>query len=214
MKNILLLTLALFLGQANAVNPSEVLITVYSIGISTNADCSDPKIVLGDGVTPVEYNFLNTPSLGSNSIAGGTYNCVVLKMSDVIKFKPATSTGSCTAGTQYTIDVCRAGSGNYTPLTVSGSTGSYGTNAACTGTSTVPVDDKVTLFLSTHSTNNGAGAGNTFVQPLTAGTDGYTLNGAFVVSSGQSGTFIVNFNNKIAGGNPTCDLDAPVFGFR
>ena len=167
--------IALFASPALAVDPTEVLISVYSIGLSTNADCSSPTIVLNNGSTPVEYNFTSTPQLGSAAVANGTYNCMIIKMSDIIKFRPATTSGTCTAGTQYTIDVCRAGSGTYTPLTISGTTGTYGTaGTACTGSTGTPANDQVTLFLSTQSTNTtGGGGGSCFDRPATAGTNGF-----------------------------------------
>lgn len=202
-------------GRAFAVvSPSEVLISVYAVAVSASADCSNPIVVLDNGATAVEYNFTSTPKLGAASVAAGTYPCVIMKMSDVIKFRPATTEGTCTAGTQYTIDVCRSGAGTYTPMTISGASASYGTAAtACTGSSGTPVDTQVPLFLSTQSTNSGGG-GSAFDRPATAGSNGFTLSGAFVVTGTGSGTFVVNFNNKVDGSGGSCDLSPPTFGFR
>lgn len=209
--------ISLLLGvSAHAVvSPSEVLISVYAISVSTSADCSNPTVVLNNGSTPVEYNFTSGPKLGAAAVTAGTYPCIIMKMSDVIKFRPATTEGTCTAGTQYTIDVCRAGSGTYTPMTISGSSATYGTAAtACTGSDGTPVDTQVPLFLSTQSTNSGGGGGSAFDRPAVAGTNGFTLNGAFVVTGTGSGTFVVNFNNKVDGSGGSCGLNPPVFGFR
>ncbi len=216
MKNniYLALALSLFGTSAYAVNPSEVLISVYAIAVSESASCSNPIVVLDNGDTPVQYNFSTTPDFGRVSVAAGTYPCMILKMSDVIKFRPDATTGSCTGGTQYTIDVCRAGGGTYTPMTVAGGVGTYAASTACTGSSGTPVDTKVAMFLSTQSTNNGGGSGSAFDRPATAGTNGFTLSGAFTASGTTTGTFIVNFNNKIDGSGASCDLQPPLFGFR
>ncbi len=101
-------------------------------------------------------------------------------------------------------------------MTISGSSATYGTaGTACTGTDGSPVDTQVPLFLSTQSTNSGGGGGSAFDQPTTANSpNGFTLNGEFVVTGTGSGTFVVNFNNKVDGGNASCDLNPPIFGFR
>lgn len=215
---ITLFGLILFLSSQvhAAVSPSEVFIDVYAIAISQNADCSNPLVVIDNGATPVRYNFTSNPFLGepTTPIPPGTYNCMIMKMSDVIRFRPAATEGSCTAGTQYTIDVCRTTQGTYTPMTISGTSATFGSAGTdCTGSSGSPTDTQVPLFLSTHSTNSG-GAGSAFDRPATAGSNGFTLNGAFVVTGSKTGTFVVNFNDQVTGSGGSCDLNPPVFGFR
>ena len=215
MKKSFYIFVSLLMAQsAWAVNASQVLISIYSVAVSTSADCSNPTVVIDNGATARQVDFIANSNLGSSSVANGTYPCVILKMSDVITFTPASTSGSCTGGTQYTIDVCRANGSTYTPLTVSGTVGTYGSTTACTGSQASPVDDKVSLFLSTQSTNSGSGGGQAFTRPASAGTNGFTLNGAFTVSGSATGTFVVNFNNKIDGSGATCDLQPPIFGFR
>jgi hypothetical protein len=213
-KLILSLIVVLVSSHAFAAsNPATVFISLYAIAVSQSTDCSNPIVVVDYGDTPKEFNFASSPRLGGGFVPDGTYPCVMLKMKDVIRFRPATTDQACIAGTEYPIDVCR--SGTHTPLAVSTATFGSGT---CSGTNDAPVDDKVTLFISTISTYTGQGGGSCFTRPTDSpSTQGFTLNGPFVVSGSKSGTFVVNFNGKVDGsqnGATTCDLLPPVFGFR
>jgi hypothetical protein len=211
MKNLLILAALLLISTQSFAftNPAQVIIKLYGIGVSTSLDCSNPILVNSwDGGK--EFDFKQSPFLGGSSVPEGTYPCVILRMSDVIKFRPQGSDGtSCVAGTQYTIDVCRSGTGTYTPFT----NNTFGATAACTGTQGTPAEDKVLLFLTTASTNTGSGSGAAFVRPVST-ADGFKLNNPFVVSGSKSGTFVVNFDNKVDGSQPVCDLSAPTFNFR
>ena len=196
---------------AFAVNPTSVKITLYKIGVSASADCSSPTWV-ASSTDGVEVDFMTGATLGSPFVEDGTYPCIMLQMSDIIKFKSSATTGSCTADTEYTIDVCRSGSGTFTALS---SDGTFASSASCTGSDSNPANDRPVLFLSTASTNTGGG-GSAFDKPAnaTSTTNGFTLNGALTVSGSGSGTFVVNFDDKIDGSNASCDVQPPVFGFR
>ncbi|MDZ4676409.1 MAG: hypothetical protein SGI74_02780 [Oligoflexia bacterium] len=212
MKNLILVIAVILIStQAFAVsNPRNVIMKIYALGVSKNADCSNPTLVM---TYPggKEFDFKNGSSLGGGDVADGTYPCVIMQMSDVIRFVPNVTDGVCVAGTTYTLDVCRAGGGTYTPI----SNGVFGTSRACTGTTAAPIDDKVLLFLSTTSTNAGGGGGSAFDQPIPSpSVNGFTLNGAFTVAGTRSATFVVNFDNKIDGSGAACDVLPPVFGFR
>lgn len=198
-----------------ASSPASVFITIYAIGISTAADCSNPTIVSNYGTSGKRFDFAKAPFLGGAQISDGTYNCVILQMSDQITFTTSVADGSCAAGSTYTIDVCRTdNSCNYIPLTISGTTGTYGSSTAGTGTGTSVSADKVTLFLSTQSTGNGQ-SGGSFLQPTTNGsTNGFNIANPFVVSGSKSGIFVANFTNKMNGTGASCDVSPPVFGFR
>lgn len=141
------------------VNPTELKIKVYQVAVSLSSDCSDPQTIF-ISTAGVETDFLSSPSLGSGSIANGTYNCVMITMEDGISFKPAANDGgSCVANTEYSIDLCRInGSGqadqdyqSYTDLLE----GTTTTNTACQGTSQIitggagGISNKVTLYLRT-----------------------------------------------------------------
>ena len=202
-------------GPASAnVDPSSVQIKILAMALSPNVDCSNPLLISSfpSGKT-VEFMSSSPPNLGGGFIPTGAYPCVVLQMSDVITFTPATSEGSCTAGVPVTRDVCRPPR-FYTAFTVSGTTITYGANTGCNGAQNAPVEDDVPLFLSTASTTSGNGAGSVaFQQPTTSAT-GVNLNGAFVVGGSSAGTFVVDFHGRVDGSGATCDLKAPTFSFR
>lgn len=207
MKKYLLVFSVLLTQFVFAANPTELNIKVYQMAVSTNTDCSDPTVVFTTD-TPETIDMLKGPNVGGGDLPQGTYPCLILTFDDLITFKSDTDTGSCKAGTTYTLDVCQTGSVSATI----DSSGNYGAEVACTTDKTTP--EKVTLFLSTKSTI-ASGNANTFRQPTGANTGyGLTLNGAWVVGEFGAGTFVVNGNGKVIGtGNP-CDMQPPVFGFR
>ena len=52
--------------------------------------CSSPFTVFSSA-TPTEVDFLAAPTLGSGNPPDATYHCVIIKMSDLIKFTPSSS---------------------------------------------------------------------------------------------------------------------------
>ena len=95
---------ALFSANASALDASSLKLQVYSVMLSTSPQCTSP-ITVFSSATPTEVDFLATPTLGSGNPPDGTYHCVIIKMSDLIKFTPSTTGGSCAAGTEYVADV-------------------------------------------------------------------------------------------------------------
>src|SRR3982750_4341402 len=132
---------ALFSAPAMALDASSLKLQVYSVMLSTSPQCTSPVTVFSSA-TPTEVDFLATPTLGSGNPPDGTYQCVIIKMSDLIKFTPMTSAGLCTAGTQYTADVCRSDNGGMTQAP-----DPVGAPNACRGTDAEPVPDSVYLYL-------------------------------------------------------------------
>lgn len=192
-----------------ATDASSLLVKVYGVAVSTSLDCSSPLVIF-DSTDGVEKNFLDKPTLGGGDIADGTYPCVMITMSDTIKFKPSANTGSyCVAGTEYTIDVCRTDNSGTTNLRT-GTT--LGASTPCTGTSSTPAADKVTMYLRTNSTNASAA----FNSPSsTSDTSvGIALTNAFVVSGTSSGAFVVDARGKVQDEGSACGMDAPTFSFR
>src|SRR5436190_21784734 len=98
---------ALLSSSAWALDASSLKLQVYSVMLSTSPLCTNPYTVF-NSTSPTEVDFLSAPTLGSGNPPDATYNCVIIKMSDIIKFMPSTSGGLCTAGTEYTADVCRS----------------------------------------------------------------------------------------------------------
>lgn len=229
MKKLLFSIFALALGfNAFAVtDPTSLKVKVYQIAVAENADCSDPQVIF-TSTAGSEKDFITNPTLGSGSLADGTYNCVMITMDDVIKFTPLANDGAtCTAGTEYAIDLCRVGED--TDLLESTTT----TSTACVGTdqsvSAGGIANKVTLYLRTTSPANNSGdaddvyswkkgtvlanangAGN----PSVDSANGIQLTTGFVVSGTKTGIFYVDASSQVTGAGANCEMNAPEFGFR
>jgi len=192
--------------NAMALDASSLKVKVYAVMLSTSSLCTNAITI---NTTSSVLDFLTIPTLGSGNPPDGTYQCVIIKMSDQIKFTPSTSSGSCTAGTEYTNDVCQTGDSMSVP-DVAGST-------QCHGSSTAPVDDTVYLYLTTNSyagTGSGGG-GSTFTQPPTATSlNGLHLAAPFVVSGITKSKFVVNATGQVDGTGSSCNLNPPTFDFK
>jgi hypothetical protein len=196
------------LNASATVSPSSLVIKLYALWVSPNTDCSNPINLFDGGGAAMNFDMIKAPTLGGGNPADGTYPCLIMKMSSVITYSPASSEGSCSAGASYSASVCRADNGG-TTTPFDGS--SFNADTACTGTaaSNPPVDNTVFLYLSTVST----GTNNAFNRPTVA-TKGINLGAPFVVSGSTAGTFVVNANGKIDGSGASCGMNPPVFSFH
>lgn len=196
-----------FSCSAMALDASSLKLQVYSVMLSTSPLCTSPVTVFSSP-TATEVDFLSTPTLGSGNPADGTYQCVIIKMSDLIKFKPSASAGSCTAGTEYVADVCRSDNGGTTHAP-----DAAGATTSCTGTDAAPNADAVYLYL---TTNASAGSGGqTFIQPTsTSSTSGLNLTAPLTITGSAKSKFVVNATGKVSGSDVTCGMNPPVFGFK
>src|SRR3954454_18569926 len=155
MKKLTLLGLSLVLGLGLVTrsvlagggppggDPSSLKIKVYAVYASLSAECTSPvQIFRNDDGNFVD--FLTNPTLGGGDLADGTYNCVIIKMSSIIKHTPLTTDTSCVAGTEYTGGVCNQGDQatdlSNTPISCTGD----GTNAGS-------VDNTVYMYMTTDS---------------------------------------------------------------
>jgi hypothetical protein len=124
-------------------DPSSISLGMYALYVSTNADCSNYTTLVDHG-TAVDYkDFATNPTLFEASPTDGTYNCVALRMSDVIRFQPATTFGTCVAGTEYQQDIYRSDSDDnpWKDMDLNDIIG--------TGSDSLPVDDHVTVIMTT-----------------------------------------------------------------
>lgn len=205
---IILVFFLMIMSQAwSATSTSELLIKVYQVAVSASTDCSNPLVIFSSSAG-TEVNFLSNPILGGGNIPDGTYPCVMINMSDVIKYRPTANDGTrCVAGTQYFSDVCRSDSSESTDLF----NGSTTTTVACTGTNPPTADsvgpNQVTLYMFTTSPNTGSCF-------RTGAANGATLQSPFVVSGSSSGTFVVDVTNKVMDNGSYCEMDQPTFSFR
>ena len=202
-----LLAAGLFSTSAMALDASSLKLQVYSVMLSTSPLCSSPFTVFSSP-TPTEVDFLAAPTLGSGNPPDATYNCVIIKMSDLIKFTPSSTSGLCTGGTQYTADVCRVDNGGVTQAP-----DAPGAPTVCNGTDAAPVSDVVYLYLST-GTPAGTKGGNAFQQPTTTTINGLNLTAPLVIAGTAKSKFIVNATGKVGDDGVSCGMEPPVFGFQ
>ncbi len=114
MKYLFLITIPIIsfwfhISSALAADATELSIRLYSFAVSTNDDCSNLTSVIDNGSNPSPVNLISADgavNLGVGRIPIGTYPCVVIEMSDHIRFQTASSSGGCTADTDQEYDVC------------------------------------------------------------------------------------------------------------
>lgn len=215
---------------------TSIKLTVHQVAVALNEDCSSPIVIFtSPSAAGTESDFLAAPTLGSGTLGSGTYNCVMITIEDAIKFKPLANDGTkCTAGAEYTIDLCRntASSDAHSSM-ADVLVGTTTTSTECSGTSqTIPgggSSNKVTLYLRTNAlaTNHADAqyvtawrAGTTAIgaagngNPTTAQPNGIQLTSPFVVSGSKTGTFYLDATNLVVGSGSNCEMNPPVFGFR
>jgi hypothetical protein len=210
-RNLVLLSLVLASRNvlATAVDPSSTSVKFYKMAVSTSALCTDMTTVFSSD-TGVTADLLQGPTLGSGSLAEGTYPCIAFEISKILDFVPSAGDGgSCVAGTTYHLDIC----GTNTVDNIDG------TQTTCSGGQANP--QHVTFYLTTNSTDTiGLHA---FSKPTTVGGNGgIKLASALVVSGDVSGTFVVDGRASVGPGVHTvtggsgnyCDFGPPTFTFR
>ena len=187
-----------------AGDPSSLKLKVYSVYASLSAQCTSP-IQIYNNAAGSFVDLLVQPYLGGGDLADGTYNCIIIKMSSIIKHTPLTTDTTCVAGTEYTGGVCNVGD-QATDL-ANGVIGCMGN-----GTNAGSVDNTVYMYLTTDalaSTGNKA-----FVHPMAPGDgNGIKLNAPLVVSATTKAKFVVNATGKVVPGGGECGINPPVFSF-
>ncbi len=220
MKKLLLPLLLALLASPSvkaASDPENLFTKVYKMYVSENADCSDPVLVmdaetvLGEALIPMDM--LLGPTLGSGEIADGTYECIVLKMSDQMSFTASATDGACTAGETYDLDVCMDyGVESEAAFTTNPVTGVETQCADAEGT-----DDTIYVYVSTNSTGEGGGESSNPLQPPTSEGDaahGIMLTSPLVVDGDAEVTFVIDGTGKVESNFGNCDMQPPTFGFR
>lgn len=193
----LLLTSAAFAG--GAVNLMEL--RVYKVAVSTDPLCSNPKTIF-ETENPNYSDFLDGPDIGDGQISDGTYPCVIIEFSNVLKYSPKDSIGSeCNAAVTYSQNICPGGTAGKL---------ADGTSFTCVQ----GVERKVAMYLSTSSTDTSS-PDNPFTPPTGAsdGLHGINLASALVVDGTSIATFVVNASNNVIVNNGVCDMQPPLFSF-
>jgi len=189
-----------FANITSGVDPSYVRVKVVEVRISPNTDCSNGITVFRNDAAGYQ-DMVNNPTLGAGAIPNGTYQCVMLHMSDYIHYTPATATGThnvCTVGSDFVSDVGHDG----TAVDPDGTThvlGSAGT------------ESMVWLYIRPDAPT--AGNINSF-----APTGGIPLLSPLVVNGDGAHTMVFDFSGRIGeefdNGVWDCGCDAPTLSFR
>ena len=186
--------------------PTSLKLKIYKFAVSTSPYCTNLITVVDNGNSPVDVEFVGGANLGSGTLVDGTYPCVVIEMSDNVKFIPngSSTSGNCVSAAESIIDICRTDNGGTSTLI-------DGTTVTCTGTDpNTPIANRVAMYLSTVS----SGGGDTFEAPtLLSTTHGLLLGSSLVVSGASVGQFRMNADNQIQDDGVACGMNAPAFSF-
>ncbi len=90
-------------------DPASLTIKMYSLYVSANEDCSSPVLVTDHGSSGAEKDFSAGPTLFEGTPANGTYKCLIVNMSDWLKFKSNSVGPLCNLTTEYDMDIYRDG---------------------------------------------------------------------------------------------------------
>jgi hypothetical protein len=192
-----------FANVIGGVDPGYVKVKVFEIRVAASADCSNGMTVF-QNAAPGYLDMVNNPTLGSGAIPNGTYNCVMMKMSDFIHFTPKTdntppwSNNVCHVGSDSVADVGHDSIATAPDGTVQ-TLGNKGT------------ENIVWLYIRT-----GAPTGqniNAFIP-----TGGIPLISPLVVHGDGAHTMVFDFDGGVGeeqdNGSWACDCDAPTLSFR
>jgi hypothetical protein len=175
---------------------ASVTIHLYALWISNSANCSNPVLVQQHPAAGVDKDFMQHPVLFQGTPANGSYQCVMLQMSDVLRMKPATSFGSCVANLEYSGDIYREGETDWVDVDLNSVVG--------TGTDEAPVDDHVTIFM-TRSPEAAMARGISSNQIVELGSN--------LIVPGQS-TFVMDASNAVLSWGGSCGLEKPEISFH
>lgn len=74
-------------GKVLVGSPTSLILKLYAIYISQNEDCTNPEKVADFGAAGKIFNLLDSPTLFAREVTHGTYQCLILKMSDHISYR-------------------------------------------------------------------------------------------------------------------------------
>ena len=249
-KKILFMTVAALLVSpslmAVPVGTSKAEMKLYKAYISANGDCSSPTVFYNaeedmdnrvqdaSGNYYIVYDLDVGAIIAEAAIAEGTYNCVIIKVTDYLTFSPDAVEAEpcesdntpedlvciCDPAEDYTIDVCwdtddsGAGAPVYDP--------ENGTTGNCTAG--IGTEDVVWIYISTYSTGTSGAEVSSFTPPTASGDplNGHSLaTGTINFTTDMTGTFIFGTDDKVhtatiplsQGGGTRCEMLPCDFGF-
>lgn len=185
-----------------AGSPTSLKLSMYAAWACLKADCTSCTQVTDYGATPQEKNLFDVkPVLFQGNPAAGTYNCIIIKMNDTMKFiadaTAAAAWPDCKAGTEYTYDIYRANESDSNTWVDMNKT-----IIPSTGSVTVPGTDIVYLFASTTPTSVTSVSPNQTVKLTTP-----------LVVPGQT-TIVFDFTGKVSDTQNACWLEGFPMSFE
>ncbi|MCY4643428.1 MAG: hypothetical protein OXB88_02325 [Bacteriovoracales bacterium] len=223
---------AQFRFQPTTTSASSLKLKVYRIGFSTNGDCSNPHVFDLDGSY---LDFVGNPNLGQGQIPPSNYKCVIIEMSDSIKFTPSSDVGYCDSTVEYTADVC------ITDASIASSLPNYTLLDGSDGGACSPDDgteDRVVMHISVDALTadqitSQTTADNVMLlyeypprspnpRQISSGGQtfdlysGFHLSNSFDAMSDSTGIFYIDVTNQISSdeiNNGCTIIDIPTFGF-
>ncbi len=186
------------LAQAG-VDPSSFSVGFLEMRLSSTTDCSGPYQTVFSRSTPNRLDLMTNPELAStDAVPAGTYPCVLMRISDLMRFVPNTTEGVCLAGVEVTRDIYRAEDSDSPYLDPDG------TGIPARGTIASPVEDYVWAYLSTNpAAVEARGFSEYQVIPLASA----------LVSPGTS-TFYWDLSGAIGPEGSSCGTVGGSIGFR
>jgi hypothetical protein len=177
-------------------DPTRYDVTFYRFYMAADPDCSDPQLLGTFDSSPVTVDLLTDPTLFTVSGEPGTYECIVMRISDVFTFVSESSFGNCSAGSVYTVDTYRDGQSGWFDVDRNPIAGS--------GTDASPVDNRVDVFFTTNPAAVEARGYSEFqITPL---TNGATIPG--------TSTFVYDVTGQVVDDGTACRSAGGTYGFR
>lgn len=212
-------TQSMLFGAGSTTLYSSVTITSVKINatrfyLARNADCSNPVLIEDKTATAAYQDLLLKPTLFSGSIAPGTYNCMIIQSSDLLKFttgagSETTPGGACQAGVENTFDIYKTevpAENWYNIVTGQTTTGS--------GTYGSPDEQSVTLFATTGTVGDIQTA-----YPQVINMQALPLLNPIVITAGSTAkaAFVIDPSGRVSvmddGINTYCWLEGATFEF-
>lgn len=197
----------LILPRALSGSPTSLILQIYALYISPNADCTNAVRILNNGNTPQPVDVYAANTLFSGVVTANTYNCIAIEMSDVISYRvdatAVTDHSECVStSTTHTGDLYRDGESDDGLWK-----NTIGTGIDATGSFSSPSADRIFTFATTST--SAAISGSLGLHPNQL----LDLTSPLVVPG--SATFFADFTDGIEGNGGVCAIEGGAgFGFR
>jgi len=200
----LILALVLSLIAKGGQDPAELSVKFYRLYVSAYDTCEGAKLLFGEP-NPDYRSILHEPTFASvdnsDRFLDGTYQCVILQISDVLYFAPRFNEGGCLRDERYATELCETGESTRDP---DGNLISCGSN----------IEDKIYVYVSTLSTESRAD-GRAFEPPTESDQAlGLNMESSFRILGSQIGTLVINAKEQVRNVAGECLMGAPTLTFR